>query len=675
MIQAQLADGTVLEFPDGTDPAVIDRTVKNLLSQTPTQELRRPSEEVEGARNLSRLRTDEGGGFLARAGASIKMTPEGRVSFLESIFGPGNVFTLQDGQIIFRHPGEKDFRLFDEEGFSVKDITADITGEAIEVAPTIAAGTNPLAVGAAGVAGNLARQGVSALLPGEDQLSLGERVLSAGVSGVTAGGSQAVSNLLFSSVRELKNLATRPVRKAAETPFARKGLRLEAETGIPFTLGEFTGSRSQLMIESLGRRTPAAADEFFEFGQKQLRVARDKLQAALDRIDPKAMGRFETGKATQDAFQNAVDTARTARRVQAAADFGVVHELSGGAKIFAPVNLLSEIQKIVDDFDIPGAGDAAQRIVNSAKKTLATIGQGQEGTVKNTLTAEQVNRLLQIYTDAQRGTGVLFKDMDKAQSMLLAGRLKDALLKDLDDMADIGAGPIVDALKIARNRYRENSKILGELKDSVIGRIVGGNQPPERIADAIVRMEPSQIRETISLLSRGDPAIGDAFRRRLVESAFEKAEQAATQQASKRTGQGIKWSATDFIKNLPDIERLIAAGFRREDIMEIGKISKALQRVVDKEFQGSPTAFAGISWDVVRGVFTLSPIQMVRGAAAVLTPRMIARASLTPQGRQAILTLAQEGPAVTATKKGLAALSYFSVLKSLDDEDDVRPLE
>lgn len=34
-IEAQLADGRILEFPDGTDPAVIQSTVKRLLSQTP----------------------------------------------------------------------------------------------------------------------------------------------------------------------------------------------------------------------------------------------------------------------------------------------------------------------------------------------------------------------------------------------------------------------------------------------------------------------------------------------------------------------------------------------------------------------------------------------------------------------------------------------------------------
>lgn len=38
MMQAQLADGRILEFPDGTDQAVIQRTVKNMLPQQPVNE-------------------------------------------------------------------------------------------------------------------------------------------------------------------------------------------------------------------------------------------------------------------------------------------------------------------------------------------------------------------------------------------------------------------------------------------------------------------------------------------------------------------------------------------------------------------------------------------------------------------------------------------------------------
>lgn len=44
-IQAQMADGRVLQFPDGTDPAVIQATVKRLIAQSPVEAEEEPAEK------------------------------------------------------------------------------------------------------------------------------------------------------------------------------------------------------------------------------------------------------------------------------------------------------------------------------------------------------------------------------------------------------------------------------------------------------------------------------------------------------------------------------------------------------------------------------------------------------------------------------------------------------
>ena len=43
-IEAELADGRILEFPDGTDPAVIQQQVKAMLAQTAEQQPAQPQE-------------------------------------------------------------------------------------------------------------------------------------------------------------------------------------------------------------------------------------------------------------------------------------------------------------------------------------------------------------------------------------------------------------------------------------------------------------------------------------------------------------------------------------------------------------------------------------------------------------------------------------------------------
>ena len=46
-MEAELHDGRILEFPDGTDPAVIQETVKRVLSQSPQTGVRETTEETE----------------------------------------------------------------------------------------------------------------------------------------------------------------------------------------------------------------------------------------------------------------------------------------------------------------------------------------------------------------------------------------------------------------------------------------------------------------------------------------------------------------------------------------------------------------------------------------------------------------------------------------------------
>lgn len=54
-IQAQLADGRILEFPDGTDPAVIQATVKRMIGEQPVETAGIGEAAVGGAkRYLSR---------------------------------------------------------------------------------------------------------------------------------------------------------------------------------------------------------------------------------------------------------------------------------------------------------------------------------------------------------------------------------------------------------------------------------------------------------------------------------------------------------------------------------------------------------------------------------------------------------------------------------------------
>jgi hypothetical protein len=644
----------------------------NIIEFGTDDPLGRPS-LTAGSRETPRIEFGgPGGGFGARAGASIPVETEGKVKFLERVFGEGNVVTTRQGEILIRDPKTGVMGPFDERNISVKDVTADIVGPAMQVAPMVAGATaSPLGAAAGAAAGTIARQAATDVLTGgESGETAGGRLFDIALGASLAAGSQALVNAgarVFDAMRP-RNFVVRQVRKGEATPFARKGRRLSEQTGVKLTLGEETGLRSQMMVEAIGRRTPGGADLFYTFHQTQLRSSLSFLKTALDKFSPQK-GSFAVGDDVTKAFDSALDSATTIRRAQAAEDFGELHRVSNGQPLIPTNTLVKEIQQMVDELDVPGAGDATQKVVGQARQLLTSLIKDDAPT---RLTGEQANRLLQIYTNAQRGTGVLLRDMDKAQSRFLSGRLKDALLKDVDTaVGEAGdAGTVAQALRAARDHYRINSAAVNEIADSTLSRLIGnGTRSPEAIAEKLIGMQPSEVRSIMGLIDRGAPDTGNAVRRFFVESAVDAARHVAP---SRQTASGVKFSSATFLKNLPDLETMKAAGFTRPQIVEVAKVAKVLERVSDKAFEGSPTAFAGITWDAIRGVFTLNPVAVARSAGAIIAPRVIAKAVLTAEGRQALRTLATTSP---GTKKGLAAVTTLqAIIATEPGGEDVRPL-
>ena len=211
---------------------------------------------------------------------------------------------------------------------------------------------------------------------------------------------------------------------------------------------------------------------------------------------------------------------------------------------------------------------------------------------------------------------------------------------------------------------------MNEIADSTLSRLIGnGTRSPEAIAEKLITMQPSEVSGIMGIIEKASPDAGNAVRRYFVEAAFDAGRQVAP---SRQTASGVKFSAALFLKNLPELETMKAAGFTRQQIVDIAKVAKVLERVSDKAFEGSPTAFAGITWDAIRGAFTLNPVALARSGVALVAPRVIAKAVLTAEGRQALRTLAETGP---RTRKGLAAMTTLqAIIATEPGAEDVRPL-
>ena len=181
-------------------------------------------EEIQGYLESKSVDTKSGGSFGDRLGSSFKMTNAGKVGYLESKYGKGNAKILNSGEVAFKNPQTGQWTQLDSEGFDLNDIT-DFAGDVPSmVGSAIGAGVGASAAGvgsvygaAAGAAGgNVVKQAVSKLLPGDDNMTLGDRAKSTAIDAGLGGVGQKVGNMIGTALskntaRQLANSGLPPV--------------------------------------------------------------------------------------------------------------------------------------------------------------------------------------------------------------------------------------------------------------------------------------------------------------------------------------------------------------------------------------------------------------------------------------------------------------------------------
>lgn len=415
---------------------------------------------------------------------------------------------------------ERDRFRRDAEANPVADITGNIVGTLVGPAKFAKA---------AKTIGGLAREGIKAGLAygfGAGEGGLDERAASAvegGGIGALTGGGLGVLGKGFEAVRPA-NLMARYVNKAYDAPMVPDSAAAMHEVGQLYTPGQATGSRGMLTIEGMLRRHPVTADKMAEFDQKQVENSLSYLDKTLSGISVNRSSPDIVGDRVGKAFDDVVNKAVTARRSVAKRDFDLVDELAGNYRVFKPQNLFGEIDELTSQFAVPGGGDASSSLVKQMQGIKNDIMEraGPEG-----LKAKEVQRLLEVYGKAAAGKGAVFKDLETGQQRMLAGKLRDAVLRDVDAAADNSThqGLIADALKTARDNYRKNSGAINSLEESALGRLLGGpyERVPEKIAQSVSTMKPSQIKATFAILNKSDPQVSQAVKRHMIEEAMAKA--------------------------------------------------------------------------------------------------------------------------------------------------------
>lgn len=766
--------------------------------------------------------TATGAPFLDRLRASFK-TPTGLLNFIQEEYGKGNVAVRPDGRVFYRDDPNGQWKSWDESGISLADV-ADFAGDVPATGGAIlgagVTGGSPLGAGAGAAIGDIIKQFfASKLVPGDDAMTIPERAAEVTGNFVAGAGSQWLGNKAVNMFDRLRpsNLAANQVRESLKTPFAQEGAKLSKDTGVPLTLGQETGNKLQLGIEGLARRNVVSADDFAKFDDAQKAAAVEKIDDIMQATYPKKMGdvafgssaraAMESGltaettataakqKAAMDAavgrlnqmaarahgnqvssadlgatiagaFDDAVSKAVDFRRAQAANDFGIIDSATGKRPLIRTDNFRQTLEEIVRDHSGPGMPTMSQRVASEAQAILDGIDLVKEG-VKNSptkyrATAQRVQKWLERWGNAAAGSGKAFSDLDTAADRRLAGIIRDAILKDIDDTAaEAGMrGNIAQALQRARANYAQASEMITGLRESFIGRQFGGlEKAPERIAETFLRMRPTEIQQTVAMLQKNAPELLGKAQRRVLDAAVEKAyasgdfsidafmkalpqgdtlgalfpagpmrqEFASTVQvmrglqrmaqagaaptdlqsvakllggaerspekiantvyamaqkeptvlsqvmsvlgkrdpdllaktrrfvleralesarpaASRQAIGGVPFSPAQFVSALPEgdaFEAVFGSSLSRNDLVQLQNVLRRIAGPTGAE--GSPTAPLLMAWDLAKGVFTLNPRAIAGIPTAVLAPKAIARAALTPQGRQALVTLTKTG--------------------------------
>jgi hypothetical protein len=470
-----------------------------------------------------------------------------------------------------------------------------------------------------------------------------------------------------------KNIVARKVQQTQSTPYAERGKEIAQKTGVDLSLGQQTGDEATMLVEGMARKNPFSSAEFQEFGGKQVGQAVERLQKIMDDITPEKIGDIRVGTMVNQAFDDAVTGAANVRRAQAAKDFGAVEAAGANAKVIGTSNLVSKLDDLISRYDVPGGGDATASLVSRMKGLREQLSAKATGKAlvdpsgraltspSPSLSANETNRLLEVYTKASQGKGQIFADLETAQQRMLASELKGALLTDLDEAANTSQGAVAPLLKAARDNYKANSSAISKLEESVLGKYLGSDRSPERVADFLGRAKPTELKQTLDIVNKADPEVIPATRRYFIERAIEKAAHAPSQ----RNPKAPNFSAAKFIDAMPEgtkFDVLYGSSNAREELKLVGE---ALERIAYRGFtEGSPTAPLLMAWDAAKRLFT---IQGIAGLpAAVIAPRTVAKAVLTPEGRQALVSL---GRYDKPTESAIRSAAYLAGLAAADENN------
>lgn len=596
---------------------------------------------TQGPPSNEQLDQSEGAPFMPRLKASFMSQPQDKLNFYKQTFGNENVQTNKDGEIIWRHPGDKKWHPVDEKGLSWADL-ADFAGD---VAPTLGMGLGAVAgaaspvpggavMGAAGgaAAGNLVNQGIASMMPGATERSVMDRAKEAGIEGAIGGATEGAFGIAKAMLpKELINKwIAKQVNKEGETEFAKESVRLQDATGVKLRASQETMNPDIALMEGFAERNPFGKTIF-----KKADIANQTAaQARLDRLISSAGGQLDKPGLGQSIADTAgrVMSDMMDQRNKVGEGFKLLDTAAGGKPMFNLSNfrnyLLSEGEKFASDGMSESAKEYGKKLIQSANQ------------FEGPASARGLQDALAQYGDIAYGRAgkSLFKDLDSAADRRVAGGAYKALMADLDAAANAGGyvGPngtmalpqgVARLLKATRDNYKASSDAIDSFKETAVGRFLDsqGAKNYTDVADWLVKQNPEAIRNTMKVLGQTNPEVQNDVVRSVLTNAL---------QAGK-VDKPVPFDREAALAALPKDPNVRKALLENHgSANDIEDLFKVIERSTWKpQGQGIPQSPLHTIMNVV---MRAAGGDITPAAVSIASPRIIAQWATDPMQRQAL---------------------------------------
>ena len=366
-------------------------------------------------------------------------------------------------------------------------------------------------------------------------------------------------------IRPRTMVMRRRIHEAESDPVWGEALKRSDELGEEggvLTFAEMTEHPwwVQLQKESMTqKRAPAWKKHKIESLQK----TDDALQRNLQAVSAENVTPQQAGAMIRSSYKTHMDNIYDAADKEMSFAMQQVDELVDGKAFVDTNNVIRELNQIISEWRASGSTAKLSKIksLETFRDSLQKTRHTPEGTIAGmeprALTAKEATGKFKSWGKAARGQGrAVFHDEGlESLDAEVAPRIYRAFMDGMDsqlttlnpEMTRKG----MEAFTSARGRYKDAMDYASSVKNSQVGVMMEkayqktGSTPDEAFHKVIGKLNPSELRSTLSIMNDVSPQSVNILRKRIIMDALDQ-----SKLVGKRGDVGINYDAANVVKIL-----------------------------------------------------------------------------------------------------------------------------